>query len=256
LRYGRDVAVSASPSPQLHQPRVAEMVAAVLREQVISGRLRDGDSLPRQEDLLQQFQVSKPSLREALRILEAEGLISVRRGNRGGAVVHAPRAANAAHTLGLVLQYRSVELPDVADAIKTIEPACTGLLAARPDREDVLVELRRTNEEARAVADDDLEFTRTSRRFHEQLVAGCGNETLILVVGALESLWSARAETWAAVARDSGEFPSRDMRLAGVEAHERLLAHLTAGDVRRSEEQARKHLQASLLYAIPASPRR
>src|ERR1700755_1275124 len=89
--------LDSNPRIQLHQPRLAEMVAALLRERILSGALRDGDPLPRQEDLLKEFGISKPSLREALRILEAEGLITVRRGNRGGALVHVPEAGHAAH---------------------------------------------------------------------------------------------------------------------------------------------------------------
>ena len=67
--------------------RTAEIVADELRRQIIDGELVDGDLLPRQELLVEQFNVSLVSLREALRILETEGLVSVRRGNRGGAVV-------------------------------------------------------------------------------------------------------------------------------------------------------------------------
>ena len=64
-------------------PRIAEIVADELRRQIIDGELADGDLLPRQEVLVEQFNVSLVSLREALRILETEGLVSVRRGNRG-----------------------------------------------------------------------------------------------------------------------------------------------------------------------------
>ena len=79
--------------------RTAEIVADELRRQIIDGELTDGDLLPRQEVLVEQFNVSLVSLREALRILETEGLVSVRRGNRGGAVVHAPAKASAAYML-------------------------------------------------------------------------------------------------------------------------------------------------------------
>ena len=67
-------------------------MASRLRNEILSGRLTEGDSLPRQEDLLADFKVSPPAVREALRILETEGLISVRRGNVGGAIVHLPTA--------------------------------------------------------------------------------------------------------------------------------------------------------------------
>src|ERR671929_6023 len=81
---------------RLSARRTAEIVADELRRQIIDGELSDGDLLPRQELLVEQFNVSLVSLREALRILETEGLVSVRRGNRGGAVVHAPAKASAA----------------------------------------------------------------------------------------------------------------------------------------------------------------
>src|ERR1700682_2895103 len=90
--------------------RPAEIVADELRRQIIDGELSDGDLLPRQELLVEQFNVSLVSLREALRILETEGLVSVQRGNRGGAAVHAPAKASAAYMIGLLLQSDTVPL--------------------------------------------------------------------------------------------------------------------------------------------------
>ena len=63
---------------------MAEMVADVIRARIVAGTLPDGSMLPKQDQLISEFQVSRPLFREALRILESEGLISVRRGNIGG----------------------------------------------------------------------------------------------------------------------------------------------------------------------------
>ena len=101
---------------------------------MVSGALADGSLLPKQEDLLAEFGVSKPSMRSALGILETEGLITVRRGNMGGAVVHSPRADGVAYMLSLVLQTRGVGLGDVGSALKQMEPACAALCAERQDR--------------------------------------------------------------------------------------------------------------------------
>jgi len=235
----------------IHQPRLAEMVADVLRERIVSGQLEDGASLPRQEDLLQEFRVSRPSLREALRILEAEGLITIHRGNRGGATVHVPRVGNAAYSVGLVLQSRGVQLADVRDALQAIEPVCAGLCAAREDRhESVLPLLRSLHQEVLDAVGDPLEFTATSRRFHEGLVNSCGNETLKLVVGALESLWTMREEAWARDADLSGGFPDARRRMTGARAHERIIKYIEDGDVDRVQRQVRLHLESSLLYAL------
>lgn len=235
----------------IHQPRLAEMVADSLRARIVGGQLQDGAMLPRQEDLLQEFQVSRPSLREALRILESEGLITVHRGNRGGATVHGPRTANAAYSVGLVLQSRGVQMADVRDALKSIEPVCAGLCAQRPDRlEVVMPTLTALHEATVAAVDDPIEFTKSSRRFHEELVDLCGNETIKLIIGALESLWTTREEAWARQADEAGGFPDAARRLSGTKAHARILKYIEDGDVDRVQRQARLHLDLSLRYAV------
>src|SRR4051812_39068020 len=103
-------------SNQVRQPRLSELVAAKLRERIVSGQLLDGDLLPKQEDLGQQFGVSKPTMREAIRILESEGLIEVQQGRFGGAVVHVPKVENIAVSMALVLETQGVQLLDVGIA--------------------------------------------------------------------------------------------------------------------------------------------
>src|SRR3954447_7122458 len=120
---------------QLRQPRLADMVASVLRDRIVNGELEDGDLLPKQDELLEEFRISRPSLREALRILESEGLLTVRRGNVGGSVVEAPNAESSAYMFGLVLQSRHGTAADLADAIRHIEPITASLCAERADRE-------------------------------------------------------------------------------------------------------------------------
>src|SRR5215207_9654562 len=132
---------------RLGSRRTAEIVADELRRQIIEGELADGDLLPRQDVLVERFRVSLVSLREALRILETEGLVSVRRGNRGGAVVHAPTKSSAAYMLGLVLQSDNVPLTDLGMALREFEPSCAALAAQRADRNAQLIpELFRLNE--------------------------------------------------------------------------------------------------------------
>src|ERR1700745_2107472 len=128
------MAVPDALKHQLQQPRLAELIAGVLRDRILSGELRDGDMLPKQEQLLEEFRVSKPSIREALRILETEKLITVKRGNVGGAVVHHPRSQKSAYMLPLVLESRGVTIGDVATAREKLEPVCASLCARRPDR--------------------------------------------------------------------------------------------------------------------------
>ena len=107
-----------------------EQIADELRALIVSGELAEGDSLGREPDLVERFGVSRPSLREALRILEAEGLITVVRGVLGGVIVHEPNERMTARTAALVLQSRNVTLGDVHQARSVIEPAAVRILAA------------------------------------------------------------------------------------------------------------------------------
>jgi GntR family transcriptional regulator, transcriptional repressor for pyruvate dehydrogenase complex len=235
---------------QLRAPHVAEIVAEELRRRILDGEIPDGDLLPKQEDLHDEFQVSRPSLREALRILEAEGLISVRRGKVGGAIVHRPRAENAAYSLGLILRSRSVPVDDVSDALRHIEPVCAALCAARSDRHtEVVPRLAAIQKAAADCIDDPPEFIVVSRRFHEVLVDCCGNETLKLVVGTLESLWSAQAIEWGERAVPAG-FPDDAYRHHGLDDHESLLRLIEDGDVDGAMRSARDHLEWAPVYSI------
>lgn len=243
--------MSYQDSEQLRSPSIAEMVANVLRNEILDGKLREGDVLPAQDELLRRFGVSKPSMREALRMLEAEGLVTVRRGNQGGATVHAPTERNAARAISLVLQAERVSLQDVGVALVELEPLCAALCAARQDRADAVVpRLRERHEAACRAAGDGLEFTRAARLFHEEVVSCCGNRTLILIVGALESLWAGSEERWAEQATEDGGFPSVEHRNEGNRAHEKLIELIEAGDVAATTSVARRHLHSTQRYAL------
>jgi len=233
------------PPPQkqrLRQPRLAEMVADGLRERILSGELGDGDMLPKQDDLLAEFRVSPPSIREALRILETEGLITVQRGNVGGAIVHRPQPGKAAYMLGLVLQSRAVDLRDVQNAIRHLEPACAAACAARPDRETtILPRLRDNIDRSLANIDNADAYIGLARQFHVELVAGCGNETMALIVGALESLWSAHVDRLARQPAQHGSFGDRTVRQSTLKDHERLYRAIAKGDATAAERAAREH---------------
>ncbi|MGW1029045.1 FadR/GntR family transcriptional regulator [Streptomyces sp. NPDC002577] len=235
---------------QLRQPRLAEMVAAKLREDILTGRLKEGDSIPRQEDLYAEFKVSLPAVREAMRILETEGLISVRRGNVGGAVVHQPTADRIAYMVSMVLQTRNTSLSDVSGALLQLEPVCAAMCAARDDRETaVLPALRAAVEAQQAAFDDPAQYSPLARRFHEELVSLCGNETMIVLIGSLESIWSAHeSAVWGAVAgheADAGSPMSAATRRAAIRDHEKLITAIEAGNTSRAMTLASTHLAAT-----------
>src|SRR5215468_80799 len=124
---------AAVPAGQIGQPvrapKTSELIAAQLRRQIVRGTVKPGDKLPPETRLMGQFGVSRPTIREAFRILEAERLIIVRPGSRGGAQVMPPDPTVAARYFGLLLQLAGATIVDVYEARKVAEPACAGLLA-------------------------------------------------------------------------------------------------------------------------------
>jgi GntR family transcriptional repressor for pyruvate dehydrogenase complex len=226
---------------QRRSPRLAEAVADSLRERILSQEFTDGDYLPKQEDLVRQYRVSLPSVREALRVLETEGLVTVQRGKIGGSIVHVPRAGKVAYMLGLVLQSRDVEVDDVVHAMGQIEPLCARACALRSNRRRTVVpSLRRIMKASEAVVSDPVEFARLARQFHEEIVATCGNQTFIVMVGALESLWTGQLRAEGDQLR-LGAFADRETRESSVEEHRRLLECIIAGDADGAERVARAH---------------
>ena len=102
-------------------PNAAELIAQEIRSKIVRGRLKEGDVLPPEQELTEQFGVSRPVLRQALRILESERLVEVRRGQHGGPVVRRPDAGMVGRHFGLLLQYEDVRLHEVFQARQLLE---------------------------------------------------------------------------------------------------------------------------------------
>lgn len=217
-----------------------EKIADELRALIVSGELSEGDSLGHEPDLVERFGVSRPSLREALRILEAEGLITVVRGVLGGVIVHEPDERMTARTAALVLQARNVTLGDVQDARTIIEPAAVRILAASP-RRAVVKELRALVDAQRAVVDDPEAFGQANARFHERLVALAGNQTLAILAEMLNEI-VARAVT--AVSQTGPRRDSLATRARGLRSQDRLIDLIEAGDGGAADEHWQSHMAA------------
>lgn len=224
------------------------MVADQIRERIVRGDLAEGDLLPKESELREQYPVNVQSLREALRILEAEGLVKVRRGNRGGAVVHRPTPGNVAYSLSMVLAMTGTGIDDVAAALDEVEPMCAALCAQRADRAtEVIPTLRALHTESLACVDDLVAATTTSRRFHEAIVAHCGNQSLIVLVGALEALWSSHVTDWASERADPERIPPAE-RTQALAVHGQILQCIEDGDAASARVIAARHLRDVQTY--------
>ena len=199
--------------------------------------------LPKQEDLLAEYQVGLVTIRESMRILETEGLITVQRGNQGGAVVHRPKPWKIAYMLALSLQSQSAPLSDVLMTLRQMEPLCAAACANRPDRTTAVIPILNDIVERSRVCIDDAEaYVDLAIEFHIALVANCGITTMSLIVGALEFIWSAHLEKLVQRPAQRGPFAEKKVRLTTLQEHAALCCLIAKGDAAGAERAAREHL--------------
>jgi GntR family transcriptional regulator, transcriptional repressor for pyruvate dehydrogenase complex len=240
---------------QLRVPKAAELVAAGIRGQIIRAELKQGDSLPAESELMETFGVSRPTLREAIRVLEMESLLRMRRGSRGGALVTAPDPRVAARAVGVLLQLRGVTLRDIHEARTMIEPMAARYIAESRNSKVVLEVLHSRNEAARAAVADFREFPHQVWIFHRGLVEGTGNQTL-------EVLWQTIADiielqvtsryTRPMSPAETDDQISQNQR--SVRADDRLLKLLESHDADAAEAYWTRHLIAVADYLLRPDP--
>lgn len=160
-------------------PKAAELVASSLRGRIARGELEEGDPLPNEAALMEMFQVSRPTLREALRILEHDGLIAVKRGAHGGARVQALRVEPASRHAAMLLQVRGATMDDLFAARRIIEPAAVRMLAEKPTR-TAIKRLREQLRREEQLLEEPERYAAEATAFHELIVRLSGNQTLTL----------------------------------------------------------------------------
>ena len=229
-----------APEELVRVPRAAEIVAARLRSQIVRGELGEGDRLPSETVLSERFGVSKPTLREAFRVLESEALLSVHRGVHGGARVHAPKRSVVTRYAALVLQHEKTTVSDVYEARVLIEPSVVRRLAEDP-RQETVEELDCLVQEADR-ATDPIEAANLLLEFHHRLVELAGNRTLGLMMSVVSDilLHSTTVHGEADLER------TRQELVVGNRAHRDLVKLIAAGAVRKAENLWVRHLQYSV----------
>ena len=216
-----------------------QLIADELRALIVSGELSEGEWLGKEPELVKRFAVSRPSLREALRILETEGLITVVRGLRGGVVVHQPDERMTARTAALVLRARNVSLADVFQARALLEPVAAREIAAKRSRKAIVAELGALIDEQEEAIEDPEAFGVANAKFHERLVSLAGNQTFSIMAEMLNEI-VARAVTAVSSADDVAG--SLTTRKRGIRSQRRLLELLETGDAAAAETHWREHM--------------
>jgi DNA-binding FadR family transcriptional regulator len=229
--------------PNLRIPKTAELIADHIRKMIIRGELQDGDYLEPQGQLIDSYSVSRPTVREAFRILEAEELISVQRGSRTGARIHRPKSDVVARQAGLVLQAQGTTLADVQQARLAIEPWAARLIARRHSAQDI-AHLRTCVQAAHDSIVDSTRFAAAIIGFHEALVDLSGNGTLRLLIAIVRGVQQRHEGRLVAHLNEVTSIQARrKQNLPVLKSFEKLIAFIEAGDEVGAEKHWRLHME-------------
>jgi DNA-binding FadR family transcriptional regulator len=221
-------------------PKTGELIARELRKRIVHGELKEGESLPAEVELMAQLGVSRASLREALRILESECLITVRRGSRGGPVIHRPDSGLAASYFGLILQLEGATLEDLYEARMLIEPPAVRMVVRKfkGRAPESLLSIMRMEQEAIDKSDMASSGAQIAR-FHDALIELADNKTLLLLMKILNLIYEQHIAT--INAGEPAFDPAKAAKLS-LKAQAHLIELLKAGDESAAVTYWRMHL--------------
>lgn len=225
-------------------PKTAEIVADQIRQRIISGELAEGDSLPPEAQLMESFSISRPTLREAFRILEAERLINVVRGSRTGARVNQPRVESVSRYASFVLQASNVTVADIYEARLAIEPFIARRLANGSSRKAAADRLREEADTLEKLVEDAnyAGFMVGLAEFHRVLTELGGNDTLHFLTRVLQDVVEQyQLRNLSLRQRDPDE--QRKSSLAGIRSFRKLADTIASGDAEAAEQHWLLHLK-------------
>ncbi|WP_410673695.1 FadR/GntR family transcriptional regulator [Amycolatopsis sp. cmx-4-68] len=209
-------------------PKAAASLAEEIRAQILGLGLEPGSQLPSEPELISQSGLGRATVREAIRLLEAQGLVVIRRGSHGGIFVAQPNLSNLSHTLAPVLTLSKAPLRDLTTYRKMVEPPAAGLAAtlASAESKQSLLKLAEhnpgpgyTNEVA----------------FHERIAEMSNNLLLRVLVIVPHDLLREHLK---------GEsIENTDLDEAN-QAHMAIAKAIAAGDADRATRAMAKHLEA------------
>jgi len=224
--------------------KTSELVAEDLVQYIIREELAEGTKLQPEAEMADSLGIGRTTLREALRLLESRGLLTIRAGPGGGPIVRYPTPANLGEGLALNLQFESVTGSDLINARIALEGA-VAQAAARVATTDDIAQLRRAHEDVFEVLDNESDFLELNRRFHEALTQCSGNGVLEMYVDALLTIGDGHA---------LGATYDKSARLGVHAAHTRILNAVESRDPEAAEAAMRQHLREAENYWKHNSP--
>lgn len=163
--------------------KVSDRIIEQIRDAVLSGQLKPGDRVASEKELLVQFGVSKATMREGLRVLEAMGLVEIRKGIQGGVYIAEVDMKTTIHGMMNFLHFKSVSVRDITMMRFMLEPSVAYLAAQRLGAEDA-----RRIERMIEAGEDGADELAGDIGFHRYLARLTENPILILIMDFIDDM--------------------------------------------------------------------
>ena len=174
-----------------HSSLRPQKTALLVAQQIVADVQRrgnvPGDRLLPEKAMLDQYQIGRGTLRESLRYLELQGLISLKPGPGGGPVVEQPTGTGLATSIALLLQMENAPYRTIVEARKSLEPAMSRLAATRISDDD-LAALKANLIRMHSRIDNSEIFASTNQEFHDIVAHASGNALFAHLIDALTGI--------------------------------------------------------------------
>jgi DNA-binding FadR family transcriptional regulator len=227
----------SEPSPELFQRlqtgRISGLIVDQIRVLLRDGTLSPGDRLPSERELCERFGVSRVTIREALRALEANGLITIKVGARGGAVITAPTSKHVGEGITDLLTLSAITAAEVTEARRVFEVGFVPLVCERADDEDVAALVDICDRSDAALADGSYDLA-LSAEFHVRVARATHNAAIEMLAQSF------RGPMLLSLERAQLAVPS--MELIGAAEHRQFTEAVIQRDVDRARGILSSHL--------------
>jgi DNA-binding FadR family transcriptional regulator len=226
----------ASPPQLFRTVRVARAshdVVQQIKTHIFEGNLAPGDRLPSEKQLAEQFGLSRITVRDAMRVLESQGLITIRVGAGGGAFVANPDTASANELLTDLLRLQRANVRELIEARLVIETSIIEYAAQRATRDDIAAMQRAIDGARAARTNGDSHFTRHSVDFHVALAQAAKNSVLLFTVNSFRTLFYEVLEKL---------IPDDLMAQRAIADHQKILDAIANHDPEHAQQLMRDHL--------------
>lgn len=226
-------------------PKASDVLANELRERILSGEFAEGTGLPAERELVAQTRMSRTTVREALRILEVQGLITIRAGRTGGAFVQQPGEDAMISTVSLLIRGGRLRLASLLEVREAIEPFCARLAAQHRTEED-LADMDAANSLIESASGKLDSFLQANVEWHIAVARASHNELLSgLMVALSRAIYAATEDE---------TFVDAEVRATAVRAHATITKAIRDQDPDAAARRMTRHVHSYAEAVLERDP--